>query len=36
MDALNAVLGDEVSAGMLTDRLEYHEKELWMRKAITR
>jgi len=27
--------GDEVSAGMLTDRLEYHEKELWMMKAST-
>lgn len=25
--------GDEVSAGMLTDRLEWHEKELWMMKA---
>lgn len=25
--------GDEVSAGILTDRLEYHEKELWMMKA---
>lgn len=24
---------DEVSAGMLTDRLEWHEKELWMMKA---
>lgn len=28
--------GDEVSAGILTDRLEYHEKELWMIKASTR
>lgn len=28
--------GDEVSAGMLTDRLEWHEKELWMMKASTR
>ena len=28
--------GDEVSAGILTDRLEYHEKELWMMKASTR
>jgi starvation-inducible DNA-binding protein len=27
--------GDEVSAGMLTDRLEWHEKELWMMKAST-
>lgn len=25
--------GDEVSVGMLTDRLEWHEKELWMMKA---
>ena len=25
--------GDEVSAGMLTDRLEWHEKELWMMKS---
>ncbi|TDE39525.1 ferritin-like domain-containing protein [Antarcticimicrobium sediminis] len=25
--------GDEVSAGMLIDRLEWHEKELWMMKA---
>ena len=25
--------GDEVSAGLLTDRLEWHEKELWMMKA---
>ncbi|MEZ5714061.1 MAG: DNA starvation/stationary phase protection protein [Paracoccaceae bacterium] len=24
---------DEVSAGFLTDRLEWHEKELWMMKA---
>jgi starvation-inducible DNA-binding protein len=28
--------GDEVSAGMLTDRLEWHEKELWMMKASSR
>ncbi len=28
--------GDEVSAGLLTDRLEWHEKELWMMKASTR
>ena len=28
--------GDEVSAGILTDRLEWHEKELWMMKASTR
>lgn len=26
-------VGDEVSAGLLTDRLEWHEKELWMMKA---
>lgn len=25
--------GDEVSAGILTDRLEWHETELWMMKA---
>ena len=25
--------GDEVSAGFLTDRLAWHEKELWMMKA---
>nr|WP_245847358.1 ferritin-like domain-containing protein [Paracoccus seriniphilus] len=25
--------GDGVSAGILTDRLEWHEKELWMMKA---
>ncbi|MFC2970215.1 Dps family protein [Acidimangrovimonas pyrenivorans] len=25
--------GDEPSAGLLTDRLEWHEKELWMMKA---
>lgn len=28
--------GDEVSVGMLTDRLAWHEKELWMMKAGTR
>ncbi|MGI3166906.1 Dps family protein [Pseudooceanicola sp. 200-1SW] len=28
-----AEAGDEVSAGLLTDRLEWHEKELWMMKA---
>lgn len=28
--------GDEVSAGMLTDRLEWHEKETWMMRASTR
>ena len=27
---------DEVSVGVLTDRLEWHEKELWMMKAGTR
>ncbi|MEB8386807.1 DNA starvation/stationary phase protection protein [Rhodobacteraceae bacterium KMM 6894] len=32
----SAEAGDEVSAGMLTDRLEWHEKELWMMKASTR
>lgn len=26
-------VGDEVSVGLLTDRLEWHEKELWMMKA---
>ena len=25
--------GDEVSAGLLTDRLAWHEKEVWMMKA---
>ncbi len=34
--AASSAAGDEVSAGMLTDRLEYHEKELWMMKASTR
>lgn len=34
--AASADAGDEVSAGMLTDRLEYHEKQLWMMKASTR
>ena len=28
--------GDEVSAGLLTERLEWHEKELWMMKASMR
>lgn len=31
-----AEVGDEVSVGVLTDRLEWHEKELWMMKAGTR
>ncbi|WP_050526563.1 Dps family protein [Pseudorhodobacter aquimaris] len=31
--AANGEAGDEVSAGILTDRLEWHEKELWMMKA---
>lgn len=31
--ATAAEAGDEVSAGLLTDRLEWHEKELWMMKA---
>lgn len=31
-----AEAGDEASAGLLTDRLEWHEKELWMMKASTR
>lgn len=33
-DAIEAASedGDEVSAGLLTDRLEWHEKELWMMK----
>ena len=35
MDA-SSEAGDEVTAGMLTDRLEWHEKELWMMKAGTR
>ncbi|KAB6714350.1 MULTISPECIES: DNA starvation/stationary phase protection protein [Roseobacteraceae] len=37
-DAIKAagVAGDEVSVGLLTDRLEWHEKELWMMKASTR
>ncbi|SFT11559.1 starvation-inducible DNA-binding protein [Sulfitobacter marinus] len=34
--AVSADAGDEVSAGILTDRLEWHEKELWMMKAGTR
>lgn len=32
----SAEAGDEVSAGLLTDRLEWHEKELWMMKASLR
>lgn len=28
--------GDEVSTGLLTDRLAWHEKELWMMKAGSR
>lgn len=32
----SAEAGDEVSAGILTDRLEWHEKELWMMKASAR
>lgn len=31
-----AEAGDEVTAGMLTDRLEWHEKAIWMMKASTR
>lgn len=31
--ATAAEAGDEVSAGLLTDRQEWHEKELWMMKA---
>ncbi|WP_436642395.1 Dps family protein [Microbaculum sp. FT89] len=27
--------GDEASAGLLADRLTYHEKEVWMMKSIT-
>jgi starvation-inducible DNA-binding protein len=27
--------GDEVTAGLLTDRLTYHEKQVWMMKSIT-
>lgn len=34
--ATAADAGDEVSAGMLTDRLEWHEKEIWMMRASTR
>lgn len=34
--ATAAGAGDEVSAGMLTDRLEWHEKEIWMMRASTR
>ncbi|THH39123.1 DNA starvation/stationary phase protection protein [Aliishimia ponticola] len=28
--------GDDVSAGLLTDRLAWHEKEIWMMRASTR
>ncbi len=37
-DAIGAAAdaGDEASAGILTDRLEWHEKELWMMKASVR
>jgi starvation-inducible DNA-binding protein len=31
--ALAQADGDEASTGMLTDRLEWHEKQLWMMKA---
>lgn len=31
-----AAAEDEVSVGLLTDRLAWHEKELWMMKASTR
>lgn len=34
--ATAAEAGDEVSAGILTDRLEWHEKEIWMMTASTR
>lgn len=34
--ATAADAGDEVSAGLLTDRLEWHEKEIWMMRASTR
>jgi starvation-inducible DNA-binding protein len=27
--------GDEATAGLLTDRLTYHEKQVWMMKSIT-
>ena len=27
--------GDEATAGLLTDRLSYHEKQVWMMKSIT-
>ena len=30
---LSQEAGDEPSAGMLTDRLEWHEQQLWMMKA---
>lgn len=34
--ATASAAGDEVSAGLLTDRLEWHEKELWMMRASQR
>lgn len=34
--AISGDAGDEVSAGILTDRLEWHEKEIWMMRAGTR
>lgn len=27
--------GDEATAGLLTDRLTYHEKQIWMMKSLT-
>jgi starvation-inducible DNA-binding protein len=27
-------VGDEASAGLLVDRLAYHEKQLWMMKSM--
>jgi len=27
--------GDEATAGLLADRLAYHEKQLWMMKSMT-
>ncbi len=32
--SLSQSAGDEVTAGMLTDRLTYHEKQLWMMKSM--
>jgi starvation-inducible DNA-binding protein len=26
--------GDEATAGLLTDRLAYHEKQIWMMKSL--